>query len=510
MPSDLPGYYWNESRRKYFKIVEDHAATASSSYSKAAVAEEEQKKKDRKKLEEFSNRVQESRVPRNTLLQGHPLGGNLALQRELGSHEGHIASATAAIWAKGLDPKPFIERLGPSGPEEPYRQIRHFIRDPGTYAIAYTMNWSEYTGHANAPSVVVMLPNPARAVNDVDRYFLDPGKSLGLMPLSELLEHIADTLRSVGSPSDDTLFFGFSLTTRFRATGIGGKNCAPSIHMVRLVEPSSYFNGVNAMYRHRQERNWHPGSASLPAIDQDMACLIQLQKTNTIWCSAAGPHANQPIFAVGTSDGVKLVGLRNESLEILVQHLDWPRDDQGRDTLAVEFWTETTVLAGMRSGKVRLWDIRANGANVRFQHMGTVRHVRAIDEHKVLVAGLKDKLSLYDARFIKVSPQSEQSSTFAPSEPLYTFPTYRMKASTYPKLGFDVYRDLVASGTEDMKVQIFDLTSGKELDVGHKHNLPNGTLTHPAMCLKFVEHDHNGDGLRLLVANGRKIDAWAW
>lgn len=121
-----------------------------------------------------------------------------------------------------------------------------------------------------------------------------------------------------------------------------------------------------------------------------------------------------------------------------------------------------------------------------------------------------NQLSMYDARFIKVFPQSEQSSAFAPSEPLYTFPTYRMKASTYPKLGFDVYRDLVASGTEDMKVQIFDLTSGKELDVGHKHNLPNGTLTNPAMCLKFVEHDHNGDGLRLLVANGRKIDAWAW
>lgn len=164
--------------------------------------------------------------------------------------------------------------------------------------------------------------------------------------------------------------------------------------MVRLVEPSSYFNSVNAMYRHRRERNWHPQSACLPAIDQDMASLIQLQKTKTIWCSAAGPHGNQPTFAIGTSDGVKLVRLRSQSLELLVQHLGWPRNDQGRDTLAVDFWTETTVLAGMRSGKVRLWDIRANGANVRFQHMSCVRDVRAIDEHKVLVAGLEDKVRL--------------------------------------------------------------------------------------------------------------------
>lgn len=45
MPSDIPGYYWDPNRRKYFKIVADHAATASSSYSKSAVSQEEQKQK---------------------------------------------------------------------------------------------------------------------------------------------------------------------------------------------------------------------------------------------------------------------------------------------------------------------------------------------------------------------------------------------------------------------------------------------------------------------------------
>lgn len=85
-----------------------------------------------------------------------------------------------------------------------------------------------------------------------------------------------------------------------------------------------------------------------------------------------------------------------------------------------------------------------------------------------------------------------------------------MKEYIYPRLGFDVYRNLVATGTEDKKVQIFDLHSGRELQVGNQDRLPADTLMAPARCLKFVEHGFNGDGLRLLVANGRRIDAWAW
>lgn len=495
MPYVIPGYHFDPSRGKYFKIVADHAATASSSYSTSAVAQEEQKKKDREKLEEFSNRVQASRVSRNSLLQLHPLGGNLTLQRELGGHEGRTASATAAIWAKGLGARPFFGRSGLSEYREPRRRILHVIRDPGTHAIIYTMDWSEYGGHSNAPSVVV--ENPARAINDVNRYFVDHGKSLGIMPESEISSMTI-------SPSRCVL-----------ATTLGGRNRTPTLHMILLVEPSQYFSSLSDIYRHRRDRNWDPGSACLPVIDGDVACFIQLRGTNTIWCSAAGPHPNAPVFAVGTSRGVRLFECRDLASPECLAFQNWPCNDpsQGRDdTLAIDFWTEHAVLAGMRSGKVRLWDIRANGTNVRFQHTSCVRQVRAIDEHKVLVAGLKNSLSMYDARFIKVSPQSQQSSTFTPSEPLYTFPTYRLDASIYPKHGFDVYKNLVASATEGSAVQIFDLTSGKELDIGNgfEHNLPNNMLSAPAMCLNFVENDRNGDGLRLLVANGKSIDAWMW
>lgn len=82
-------------------------------------------------------------------------------------------------------------------------------------------------------------------------------------------------------------------------------------------------------------------------------------------------------------------------------------------------------------------------------------------------------------------------------------------------------------------MQLFDLHTGKELQVAFRdltsHSAGstimdyryededggwlkplNATLDGPARCLKFVEPENSGAGLRLLVANGMRIDAWAW
>ncbi|KAL9050809.1 MAG: hypothetical protein Q9206_004942 [Seirophora lacunosa] len=456
MTPGLPGFYYDRERRKYFKITpSQHASGASSTYSKAAVAEQETKYKEANKLEEWHKQLRKSRVKRNYLLQTHPLGGILSLRRELGNLEGRTDLAAAAAWAKGLERYSFIEK--PVSPDpEPTRNIRDFIRDPGTGAIAWTEDWSSYPSHVNVP----------------------------------------------------------------QATGLGMSK-PPSLHIIRLLQPSEYMSNLNNFRDWRRRHNYHPQTAYLPEIDAQVASIIRLpSRVKTVWCSAAGPHTRHPVFAVGTSHGAKLVGLREESVETWLQEFDWPDDERTHDTFAVDFWTRDNVMCGMRSGKVRMWDTRANGANVRLQHASCVSHIRAIDEHKVLVAGLRDQLSVYDTRFITPIVDDLRRSWggkggkdhmhHPPSLPLHTFPTYRMKEYLYPRLGFDVHRNLVASGTEDQRVQIFDLKSGLELGVGNQDLLPNDTLTGHARCVKFVDHDFNGDGLRLLVANGTRIDAWDW
>ncbi|KAL8991963.1 MAG: hypothetical protein Q9169_007489 [Polycauliona sp. 2 TL-2023] len=223
------------------------------------------------------------------------------------------------------------------------------------------------------------------------------------------------------------------------------------------------------------------------------------------------------MFAVGDSKGTSLISLSDigagSSGDIEREACG---DDGTTETLAVEFWKPELVLSGMRSGKVRLWDTRSRGTNMRFQHPSCISHIRAIDNNKVLVAGLAAKMAIYDTRFTKGYPQTPQRGNLEPSVPLQVFPSYRSGSYFYPRLGFDVHLELglIASATEDNNLQLWNWKSNKqEMEVGSKANDSewlDRTLDGPIRCLKFVDDGKGKDGPKLLVAHGTKIDEWAW
>lgn len=78
----------------------------------------------------------------------------LGLEREHGTHEGHLRSAALEIWAKQLRRHDFVQWPGPSRSNNP-RSIRHFIQDPATGAIAYSMDYSQDSSFPNSPWYVV-------------------------------------------------------------------------------------------------------------------------------------------------------------------------------------------------------------------------------------------------------------------------------------------------------------------------------------------------------------------
>ncbi|KAI4285705.1 MAG: hypothetical protein L6R38_000443 [Xanthoria sp. 2 TBL-2021] len=370
------------------------------------------------------------------------------------------------------------------------------------------------------------------------------------------------------------------------------------MHLIPLVDPST-FRSYNESFRRRRRVLYNHAypSHDLPNLDGDIASLMtSSQGVHTIWASAASPHIDSTMFAVGDSKGTLLVRLTGDGVSDVGGQREWCGNEQAAETLAVDFWKPDLVLSGMRSGKVRLWDIRSKGTNIRFQHPSCISNIRAIDDNKVLVAGLAAKMAIYDTRFTKGYPQSHQGGDIEASVPLQVFSSYRSGSYFYPRLGFDIHlgMGLIASATEDKSLQIFSWKSGKqELDVGPKGNAhlnaskhksmagsakftrvgPNGnvprslfinsaassaenahgdapyigtttsyldtsesaqvgshchtarsphtdagnqreqpdrTLDGPIRCVKFVEDQQGGDGLRLLVANGTKIDAWAW
>lgn len=76
--------------------------------------------------------------------------------------------------------------------------------------------------------------------------------------------------------------------------------------------------------------------------------------------------------------------------------------------------------------------------------------------------------------------------------------------SNHLSVGLDVHRNLVAAATDDKRVQIFDVKNGVELASGMKNLAVN------AACVKFVDEQRSGNGLKLMVAAGPKIEGWAF
>ena len=97
MPArQLPGFYYDEAKRKYFRIQPNHVAPAGSRYSQQSV-QREAKEATPKKPEMKSDRIQRSRI------FNHPLGGGFNFKRETSFQQvGQLSDCRSAAWACGL------------------------------------------------------------------------------------------------------------------------------------------------------------------------------------------------------------------------------------------------------------------------------------------------------------------------------------------------------------------------------------------------------------------------
>ena len=72
-PTELPGYYYDEAKKKYFRILENHAVPLSSNYSRSGIKREtelalaRQRQQDRERLEREQT-IQHSKVLQHSLL----------------------------------------------------------------------------------------------------------------------------------------------------------------------------------------------------------------------------------------------------------------------------------------------------------------------------------------------------------------------------------------------------------------------------------------------------------
>ncbi|KAL9107162.1 MAG: hypothetical protein Q9227_007942 [Pyrenula ochraceoflavens] len=89
MPREIPGFYFDAEKKKYFKIQPNHATGQGANHSKQAIKSLEENSRKRKRETHFHLRLQHQTITRSKLLE-HPLLGGYLLSRRLDSQNPSI------------------------------------------------------------------------------------------------------------------------------------------------------------------------------------------------------------------------------------------------------------------------------------------------------------------------------------------------------------------------------------------------------------------------------------
>ena len=310
--------------------------------------------------------------------------------------------------------------------------------------------------------------------------------------------------------------------TQNRTTSMGGSQLA-YVQLTKIVDPDEWRarcrDYLEAPPSHEREND------RLSYTD-DVSSIIRGPVHCTFWASSPRPDLTAFDFAVATNLGTAMVsGCHRSSWSFNPFQLfgsERFHAGGGGGVLAVDWLDRNVTLNGCRDGIVRLWDTRARGVeatSARVRHGSCVNHVRRLDEggNRVVVAGLERRMAVYDLRFLgakegdfscSFSSSSSSSSKRVTTRPYVEFPGYGNKEMNGVAVGFDVCGDLIAAGTDEKGLQVFDGTSGREVVVGGGGMRKK--LGGPARCLQFVEMEEAREGRKLFVADGTGIQQWAW
>lgn len=101
MPAlNIPGFHYDETKKKYFKILPNHVAPEGSKYSIASLQKEAEEGAARKRVKTYEEKTIKQRFQRSRVLT-HSLIGEVGLCREGGvANDGE--KAAFAAWAQGL------------------------------------------------------------------------------------------------------------------------------------------------------------------------------------------------------------------------------------------------------------------------------------------------------------------------------------------------------------------------------------------------------------------------
>lgn len=158
------------------------------------------------------------------------------------------------------------------------------------------------------------------------------------------------------------------------------------------------------------------------------------------------------------------------------------------------------ILAGGRQPRLWTTDLRTPATEWSYvQQPSSIAHLRSVNEHQVLTAGLRDKMSLYDMRFMKKAAGGTGA--------LLSFPGYKNAAHFHT--GWDVSTELgvVAAAQDDGTVKLFSLQTGRIL----RSRVLDGVRTDtPVKALMFNSMGDRDKVLSLWVGKGQALTKFSF
>ncbi|KAK3683596.1 hypothetical protein B0T22DRAFT_483437 [Podospora appendiculata] len=502
MNRDIPGFYYDDEKRKYFRIEDGKTAPAQAQWSAETV-----KRRQAERLEDEAQRANlarhAGRIKHAGLLSDALTGGFLV--REMGQPS---AQTPVVCWAQGLQEKGEIS-LWPTTPPSVGSLSLMYIgnRDVRTgLGVAYGVLKDEYLASAYIPRD-----------DDDEINYRDAEANHGYVNFGAAYEAIhAPQLSSI-------------------------KYHEPS-HKILLTSRRPTRKAGIAFFSPRQSD-----------FDDDTPPALRLGETGAVvhvtvptpsntdqvvHTCAPGLAASNVTAVVGTDLG--LLTLHNDRLRRLTPMNDRPHQKYipvSGEVNSLDFLTADVVLCAGRSSQIHLVDIRAPWHEWPYlSHPSpAVTHVRSLgDGNQVLAAGPHSTMCVYDIRFAarRVSkvprpPSSGKSTTnrwdIKPLEsrrvrpedkngtlPVVTFPAYRNEARRFG-IGLDVLSEygVVCAAHDDGSVALYSLRDGSRLRAEPVDKIaakPEGAVVKSLMFQTLPGDTHPS----LFVGEGTRIKKYSF
>ncbi|KAI4870720.1 hypothetical protein F4820DRAFT_222575 [Hypoxylon rubiginosum] len=433
-PNEIPGYYWDEKKQRYFKVEKGATAPSDAAWSSDKV--KKRKLEDAASVEAIRRlNLNKNRVMRSRAVNQPLMGGFFA--RECGERD---LDLPAAAFAQGLVEKGKIPLADASWGSN--TNVKHML-------VAGKGHKNDIcTAYATLDETVVLStyiprdPTSGRVhrrliSNHIDMpTHLRPNREMGMRQISDIKysEKAHRVLITSRSPCSEvsTMIFAPKRTDSDdpRPSWLIGES-GTTLYMNARAYGDHAFNDYGA----------------------------------NVVCPA--PRGNSYMFVVGSSRGLVHCGMDMSmgwSSPWGPGHYYGPQNSF-LDIFAVDFQPlhPKVVLFGGRPGYLFKGDMRQNALKwSKLDLNNAITHIKPINENQVLVAGIRNMLSVYDLRYTaKFRGSLDLPAGMA--TPLFKIDQYKNDAHIKIGLDLDLASGIAAAAHDDGKVALYSVRSGARL-----------------------------------------------